>query len=104
MRGVVGKMRVNTLVKVQKENEVRLIYKTDNSAACSEFVSELAEAIREPIAVLLCNSTAFSVLTDRSQPRKTGSEKELVMVRVEKSGIPCYYVVRLCDNFTEVCD
>ena len=86
-----------TLVKVQKENGVRLIQGTDGSAACREFVSELADAIRETVAVLLCNSTAFSLLTDGSQPRKTGSEKELLIVRMEKSGIPCYYVVGLRD-------
>lgn len=60
-------------------------------------MSEIAEAIRETVAVLLCNATAFSILTDGSQPRKTGSEKELVMVRVEKAGIPCYYVIALQD-------
>nr|XP_054749696.1 zinc finger protein 862-like [Lytechinus pictus] len=96
-RGGLPLSHFKTLVKIQKENGVRLLQGTDSSDACKEFVSEIAEAIRETVAVLLCNSTAFSVLTDGSQPKKTGSEKELVMVRFEKGGIPCYYVIGLQD-------
>jgi hypothetical protein len=32
-----------------------------------------------------------------SQARKTGSEKELVMVHVERNGIPCYLIVSLLE-------
>jgi hypothetical protein len=36
-------------------------------------------------------------MSDGSQARKTGSEKELVMVRVERNGIPCYLIVSLLE-------
>ena len=86
-----------TLVKVQKENGVRLIEGTDSSKACREFISHIADAIREKVAVLLCSSVAFTILTDGSQPRKTQSEKELVLVRLVKSGLAVYYVIALQD-------
>ena len=39
----------------------------------------------------------MSVLSDGSQARKTKNEKELVLVRIERSGIPIYFVVSLLD-------
>ena len=63
-RGGLPLSQFKTLVKVQKDNGVRLLHGKDSSGACSEFVSEIAEAIRETVAVLLCNATAFSILTD----------------------------------------
>ena len=32
-----------------------------------------------------------------SQQKKTGSEKELILVRVERGGLPVYYVIGLED-------
>ena len=75
--------------------------KEDSPTVCSEFITEISEVIREKVAVMLCSSTAFSILTDGSQPRKTGSEKEIILVRFEREGIPIpipipipmYYVI-----------
>ena len=39
----------------------------------------------------------MSVLSDGSQPCKTGSEKELVLVRTTKAGLPIYFVVSLLE-------
>lgn len=44
--------------------------------------------IREKVAAVVASNHFLSVLTDGSQARKTGSEKELVLVRTEKEGIP----------------
>ena len=84
-------------MKVQKENGVRLIDGTNSTHSAREFISEIAEAIREKLAIILCNATAFSLLTDGSQARKTGAEKELVMVKTVRNGLPVYYVVALQD-------
>ena len=46
---------------------------------------------------LLHGVCAFSVLSDGSQARKTGSEKEIVLVRVLKDGSPTYFCVALQD-------
>ena len=37
----------------------------------------------------------MSVLSDGSQPHKTGSEKELALVRTNKAGLNIYFVVSL---------
>ena len=37
------------------------------------------------------------MLTDGSQARKTGSEKELILARVEHNGKPCYFVLSLLE-------
>ncbi|XP_033100488.1 uncharacterized protein LOC117103939 [Anneissia japonica] len=47
--------------------------------------------------VILCSATAFSLLSDGSQPKKTGSEKELVLVRTTRKGIAVYYTIALQD-------
>ena len=39
----------------------------------------------------------MSVLSNGLQPHKTGSEKELVLVRTTKAGLPVYFVVSLLE-------
>ena len=90
-----SKFRV--LVKCIKESGVKLIEGKDDGRAAREYCSEIANSIREKVAVLLCSNTAFGVLTDGSEPQKTGSEKELVYVRTTKQGIPVYYCIGLED-------
>jgi hypothetical protein len=87
----------HTLVKVQKVNGVKLLQGVQDSKKAKEFVWYLADAIREKLAIILSSSRAYSVLSDGSQARKTGSEKELVFVRVVRGGIPVYYVLALQD-------
>ena len=87
-----------TVVRVQKANGVRLITGNDNGHAAREFVHEIALAIKEKLALILCSVRAFSLLCDGSQARKTGKEKELVLIRVVRGeGIPLYYCVSLAD-------
>lgn len=86
-----------TLVRVQKANGTCLIEGTESCNKAKEFIRYLAEVIRAKITVTLSSSTAFSILSDGSPARKTGNEKELVMVRVVKDGRPVYFVVALED-------
>lgn len=86
-----------TLVKTQKENGVRLVEGCEGTAPAREFIHEIADAIREKVAVLLCTATAFSVLSDGSEARKTGTEKELVLVRTVRNGLATYFVLGLQD-------
>ena len=39
----------------------------------------------------------MSILSDGSQAKKTNDEKELVLVRIERNGIPVYFVVSLLE-------
>ena len=77
-----------TLVQVQKANGGKLIQGTDDSKKAAEFVSVIADVIRNKITNIVTNATAFSILSDGSQARKTGSEKELVVVRTSRDGYP----------------
>ena len=86
-----------TLVKVQKSNGVRLISGTGSGAKAREFVHEIANCIRDKLSVIMCSVNAFSVLSDGSQARKTRHEKELVLIRLVRGGIPVYYCVALQD-------
>ena len=40
----------------------------------------------------------MSVLWDGSQPRKSGSEKKLVLLRATKAGLPVYFVISLLEK------
>ena len=86
-----------TMVKVQKSSGVRLVTGTDSGEKAREFVHFIADAIRQKIAIMVSSSTAISVLTDGSQTRKTGQEKELILVRLVRGGAPIYYVVGMQD-------
>ena len=86
-----------TLVRVQKANGIKLIQGTDSSNKAREFVNVIADTVRATIATHLSSASAFSVLSDGSQARKTGGEKELVLVRLMKDGVPTYFTVALVD-------
>jgi ABC-type uncharacterized transport system substrate-binding protein len=49
-------------------------------------LSCITDAIQEKVAVVLASKNFFAILSDGSQARKTGSDKEMVMVRVERNG------------------
>ena len=85
------------LVKCQRQNGVVLIEGRDGNKAAREYVHCIATAIREKCAAVIASQHFFSLLSDGSQARKTGTEKELVMIRVERNGIPCYFVVSLLE-------
>ena len=61
----------------------------DSQHCARELIHEISNSIREEISKLVADATAFSILSDGSQARKTGSEKELIFIRVMKNGTPC---------------
>jgi len=84
-----------TIVRIQKANGVQLIEGIESATKCAEFVHTLSQAIRQKLSEILCSATAFSVLSDGSQARKTGSEKELILFRTSTNGNPVHYAVAL---------
>ena len=62
-----------------------------------EFIHYIADVIREKMAGIVRNTNFMAVLSDGSQARKTKDEKELVLVRIERSGVPTYLVVALLE-------
>lgn len=69
----------------------------DNSHRARELIQCIASTIRQKLNNILSSANAFSVLSDGSQARKTGSEKELVLVRVLRHGAPIFYCAALQD-------
>ena len=62
-----------------------------------EYIHYIADEIRKKVACIISGAHFMSVLSDGSQARKTGSEKELVLVRTTKAGLPVYFVVSLLE-------
>lgn len=85
------------LVKCQRENGVRLVEGKDDSNAAREFIHYIADAIKEKCAAVIASSHFISILSDGSQARKTNDEKELILVRTERNGLPVYFVVSLLE-------
>ena len=46
----------------------------------------IAGAITKKVAIILASAHFVSVLTHGSQTRKTGSDKEMVLVRTQRNG------------------
>ena len=86
-----------TLVTTQKVNGVQLITGYDSSDRALVFIQEIAKVIRSKTETLINDANAFSILCDGSQARKTGGEKELIMVRVVKDGEARYICAALED-------
>lgn len=57
-----------------------------DTKAAREFIHFIAESVREKCAVILGSSNFMSILTDGSQARKTGSDKEMVLIRTKRAG------------------
>ena len=61
------------LVKSQRMHGVTLISGKDDNHVVSEYLESITTAIEEKVAVIMARSHFFSLLSDRSQARKTGS-------------------------------
>ena len=60
-----------------------------------EFVREIAACVERKVSEVMSQASCFSILSDGSQARKTGGEKELVYVRILRDTIPTYLCVSL---------
>ena len=92
-----------TLVRVtqnEKELNGKLLAGKDNSERCREFFLFLAQAMKEDVKVMLKRANFFSGLSDGSQARKTGAEKELVYVKLVVNGSPVELVLR-CQHMAD---
>ena len=73
---------------------VTLISGKDDNHAVSEYLGSIVTAIEEKVAVIMASSHFFSLLSDGSQARNTGSDKGLVLIRIERGGILVYITLR----------
>ena len=70
-------------------NGVRLIDGKDDCKATGEYFDAITKAVTEKVAAVIASKNAMSLLSDSSQARKTKSDKEMVLVRVERNGKYC---------------
>ena len=74
------------LIKCQRMNGVRLIDGQDDCKAAGEFFEAITKAVVEKVAAVIASKNAMSILSDGSQAGKTKSDKEVVLIRVERNG------------------
>ena len=74
-----------------REAGVKLIKGKEGSRAAREFVCCLSAAVVEKLCEIISSETFFSCLSDSSQARKTGSDKELILFRTARNGTPHYF-------------
>ena len=89
--------KVLVKIKCQRQNGVCLVKGKDDSHSCREYIHCIADTIREKVAVILASTGFMSSLSDDSQARKVKDEKELVLDRTERNGVPVYFVVSLLE-------
>ena len=68
----------------------------DDTRNVREYLSCITQAIQEKVAAVLASAHFFAVLSDGSQARKTRSDKELVMARVERNGKIVFLICLHC--------
>ena len=85
------------LVKCQRMHGIALISGEDDNHAVSEYLGSIITTIEEKVAVIMASLHFFSLLSDETQARKTGSDKELVLIRIERGGIPVYITLSLLE-------
>ncbi|XP_065640532.1 zinc finger protein 862-like [Hydra vulgaris] len=87
----------SVLVRCAKITGASLIKRNENGRTCREMIKCCADSVREKCFENLQRCNFFSILSDGSQTRKTGKEKELVLVRTDNNGVPIYMVTELLD-------
>ena len=97
MRPTMPFRHFSTLIKCQRLNGVRLVEGKDDHRAAAEFIKYLADEVRIKIQGLLNSVNYYSVLSDGSQARKVKAEKELLLTRIIKDGLPTYLVTALLE-------
>lgn len=78
------------MVKCQPSNDVTLIDGKHDGRPAKEFIKSIYKAVTGKVAVILASKHAMSLFSEGSQARKTGAEKELVLIRMGRNGIYMY--------------
>ena len=58
----------------------------ENGKSGQEFISYIADAVKERVEAFLTSSDFMSILTDGSHARKARIDKEMVVIRTERNG------------------
>ena len=85
------------LVRCLRENGVRLINNMDNPKAGRALVAAIGSAVKNRISSILVASPFMSILSDGSQARKTGADKEMILTRTVLKGKPVCLMTNIAD-------
>ena len=66
------------LIELQQKNGLKFLQGKSHEKACAEFIDVLADTLKKDVKLILLQVSAFFLAFDGWQPRKTGTEKELV--------------------------
>lgn len=83
------------LIQTQRKNGVKFISGNHNGRTAKALVESIDKAVTEKVRKILNDSPFMSLLTDGSQARKTGDDKEMMLARVERNGGPAYLMASL---------
>ena len=72
----------------------------DDGRAAKQFIHSLASAVKLKCEETIQDSSFFSLLSDGSQSRKTKEDKELLLARIVRHGLPVYLLI----NFINMSD
>ena len=95
------------LIELQQKNGLKFLQGKSHEKASAEFIDVLADTLKKDIKLILLQVSAFSLAFDGSQPRKTGTEKELLYSKCALRGeavellLECIHVD---DYGGDVCD
>ncbi|KAK6192681.1 hypothetical protein SNE40_004112 [Patella caerulea] len=84
-----------SFIEIQKKHGVQLIDGVQDSNKAREFINEIATSMRKKLCDVINETKFFTVLSDGSQARKTGHEKELIMIKTVRDGVAENFVVGL---------
>ena len=85
------------LVKYPQMHGLILTSGKDYNHTVSEYLGSTATATEENVAVIMASLHFFSLLSDGSQACKTGSDKDLILIRIERGGLPVYITLSLLE-------
>ncbi|XP_065667917.1 uncharacterized protein LOC136088170 [Hydra vulgaris] len=87
----------SVLVEIQKENSIPIVSGTSDGRAAKKFIRSIYSAVLEKSNLILNQSHFYSILPDGSQARKTGVDKELVLLKTTLKGSPVTMFAHLID-------
>lgn len=87
----------NILVKCQRQNGVKLVQGRQDGKAAREFIEFLAKSVFGKVSSIIREKDFIAVMSDGSQARKTGSDKELVLTHTKRGGVPQYFVTAILE-------
>lgn len=73
-------------VLFENKNSLLFLLGNHDGRTAKRLIESIDKAVTEKVSEIINNSPFMSLLTDGSQARKTGDDKEMMLTRIEKNG------------------